>query len=200
MPIILPYMVRSGEQQHITESYVSVPPALVITDETGAIWTLGFRSGEAPSGEFAFNVLRNGRETGEVASRIERLNNRIRVFTRQGWKWMNSRASDSTMSVFGIGARIKSDSMPDSEMPLETPLPIEVSVWRDQPSSRPFVTFMFNPLAGGVKVVSPPLRCAPGQWLSARTRPVAARIEVMAYLGQKTMRAIPTVNLDIVEG
>ena len=36
MSIILPYMVRSGEQTHVTESYVSVPPALCITDEQGA--------------------------------------------------------------------------------------------------------------------------------------------------------------------
>lgn len=87
MSVILPYMVRSGEQQHITESYVSVPPALTITDETGAIWTLGFRHGEGPKGEFAFNVLRNGLEIGEIASRIERRKGRIRIFTRQGWKW-----------------------------------------------------------------------------------------------------------------
>jgi len=86
-------MVRSGEQHYITESYVSVPPALIITDETGAVWTLGFKFGEAPNGEFAFNVLRNGIETGEVASRIERRNGRIRIFTRQGWKWMRTYVS-----------------------------------------------------------------------------------------------------------
>ena len=87
MPLILPFMVRQGEQTHITEPYVSVPPALTITDETGAIWTLGFRYGHAPRGEFAFNVLRNGLETGEVASRIERRRGRIRIFTAHGWKW-----------------------------------------------------------------------------------------------------------------
>jgi hypothetical protein len=86
MTLILPFMVRSGEQSHITEDYVSVPPALTITDETGAIWTLGFRFGAAPRGEFAFNVLRNGLETGEVASRIERYKGRIRIFTARGWK------------------------------------------------------------------------------------------------------------------
>jgi len=84
--IILPYMVRHGEQAHITEEYVSVPPALTITDETGAIWTLGFRYGVAPRGEFAFNVLRNGLETGEIASRIERHRGRTRIFTARGWK------------------------------------------------------------------------------------------------------------------
>jgi len=98
MSIILPYMVRPGEQQHITESYVSVPPALTITDETGAIWTLGFRFGEAPRGEFAFNVLRNGIEIGEIASRIERRNGRIRIFTRHGWKWMRTHIPSSLIT------------------------------------------------------------------------------------------------------
>lgn len=86
MTNLLAYMLPSGPQRHITEPYVSSPPALVIVDETGAVWTLGFRYGRAPRGEFAFNVLRNGVETGEVASRIERRNGKIRVFCESGWK------------------------------------------------------------------------------------------------------------------
>ena len=88
MTRLLPYMVPRGPQTHITESYVSSPPALVIVDERGAYWTLGesyARLDDSPRGEFAFNVLRNGRDTGVYASRIERRNGRIRVFTRQGW-------------------------------------------------------------------------------------------------------------------
>ena len=85
--IILPYMVLQGEQKYITDSYVTVPPALVITDSQGAVWTLGFiRARNHPKGEYAFNVLRNGLETGEAASRIEYRNNRIRIFTAAGWK------------------------------------------------------------------------------------------------------------------
>ena len=87
--ILLPFMRRQGEQTHITENYVSSPPALTITDETGAVWVLGFRRGEAPKGEFAFNVLRDGQDTGEMASRIERRNGRIRIFTAAGWKRYN---------------------------------------------------------------------------------------------------------------
>ena len=83
---LFPYMVRQGEQQHITENAVSVPPALTITDEAGAVWTLGFNYGRAPRGEFAFNVLRNGLETGEVASRIERRRGRTWIYTDLGWK------------------------------------------------------------------------------------------------------------------
>lgn len=83
-----------GPQQFITENYVSSPPALWIVDETGAAWTLGMKEGAAPRGEFAFDVLRNGENTGVIASRIERRNNRIRAFTKDGWKiWNQTRRS-----------------------------------------------------------------------------------------------------------
>jgi len=88
---VQPYMVRRGEQLHVSEDSVSSPPALAITDERGDLWCLGFRYGAAPRGEFAFNVLRNGEETGEIASRIERRGGRIRIFTASGWKrWTGS--------------------------------------------------------------------------------------------------------------
>lgn len=80
---------RNGEQTFETENYVSSPPALYIVDASNACWTLGFNRGEAPSGEFAFNVLRDGINTGVFASRIERRNGRIRCFTREGWKVWN---------------------------------------------------------------------------------------------------------------
>jgi hypothetical protein len=79
-------------QFFITESYVSSPPALRIIDETGACWTLGFTLGEAPRGEFAFDVLRDGKNTGVYASRIERRNGRIRAFTKDGFKVWNGRS------------------------------------------------------------------------------------------------------------
>lgn len=86
--MIYQYMLPA-EQKHITETYVSSPPALVITDIDGARWCLGdqfARMDDSPRGEFAFNVLRNGVQTGEFASRIERRRGKIRIFTRQGWK------------------------------------------------------------------------------------------------------------------
>jgi len=191
MSIILPYMIRSGEQHHITESYVSVPPALIITDETGTIWTLGFKSGEAPDGEFAFNVLRDGIETGEVASRIERRNNRIRIFTRQGWKWIKTTTLDN-IRVIGIGARMKSVSKSSSL--------INVSVWFEKQFSKPVVAFGFNSLVGGVEDLSKlPIQCSPGQWLCATVEPTITDVEVMAYLGRKVMRTIPIINLVSVE-
>lgn len=86
------FMVREGEQHHITDNGVSSPPALHITDELGAVWTLGMVAAEkeqSPDGEFAFAVLRDGVDTHEIASRIERRSGGIRVFTRHGWKrWL----------------------------------------------------------------------------------------------------------------
>jgi hypothetical protein len=93
--ILFPWMKLQGEQTHITEHYVSSPPALHITDERGDVFVLGFNTGhrgQSPDGEFAFNVLHNGHETGEIASRIERRNQRIRIFTRDGWKRWNGKS------------------------------------------------------------------------------------------------------------
>lgn len=84
-----PFLFPQAEQKYETENYVSCPPALIITDERNDVWSLGFQTaprGKSPDGEFAFNVLRNGMETGEAASRIERRNGRIRIFTRDGWR------------------------------------------------------------------------------------------------------------------
>lgn len=120
--IILPYMVREGEQRHITENDVSVPPALTITDEAGTIWTLGFRCGAAPRGEFAFNVLCNGQETGETASRIERRRGRIRIFTATGWKWLHAPTSrERPTLIYAVGVR----PVP----PVPTPLPAPRPAW-----------------------------------------------------------------------
>jgi len=86
------YMLQPKEQTHVTESYVSSPPALLVVDERGTVFTLGEKfANDAPRGEFAFNVLVNGKECGEFASRIERRNGRIRIFGHQGFKTWNGR-------------------------------------------------------------------------------------------------------------
>lgn len=85
-------MVPRGPQTHITEAYVASPPALIIVDESGAVWTLGLQQGTAPKGEFAFSIMRNGVDTGEFGSRIERRNGKIRIFTSQGWKNWSGRS------------------------------------------------------------------------------------------------------------
>lgn len=85
---IQPFMVRHGEQKHITEAYVSSPPALTLTDQQGNVWCLGFNSprGRVQGGEFAFDVLKNGQWMGEYASRIEMRGMKISIFTAEGWK------------------------------------------------------------------------------------------------------------------
>lgn len=89
---VLSYMLPRQEQIYETDSYVATPPALLITDETNTVWTLGNdfqKQDDAPRGEFAFTVLRNGRWTGEFASRIERRHRKIRIFTRNGYRVWN---------------------------------------------------------------------------------------------------------------
>jgi hypothetical protein len=88
---ILPYMLRPKEQTYITEAYVSSPPALIVVDEEGAVWTLGNKLQMGPRGEYAFDILRDGVDTGEVASRIERREGKIRIFTLNGWKRWNTK-------------------------------------------------------------------------------------------------------------
>lgn len=179
--IILPYMIRQGEQQHITEEYVSVPPALTITDETGAIWTLGFSFGAAPRGEFAFNVLRNGQETGETASRIERRRGRIRIFTATGWKWLHAPASrEQPTLIYAVGVR-----------PVP-PVPTKIVLYRN--SIEPAAQAIVGGLHGGiVDFRSTPIHCAPGQWLEATCQPPCDGISVMAVVGDNVMRVIPVV-------
>jgi hypothetical protein len=92
--MVYDYMLKPQEQLFITESYVSTPPALWIHDEWGDVWTLGTeyqQQRDAPNGEFSFNILRNGQQTGLFASRIERRNKKVRAWTRQGWRtWSGS--------------------------------------------------------------------------------------------------------------
>lgn len=83
----LDYMLRPKEQFHQTEEYVASPPALIIFDERGDVWTLGFEMYPGPRGEYAFDILRNGVKIGERGSRIERRVGKIRIFTPDGvWK------------------------------------------------------------------------------------------------------------------
>ena len=88
--ILLPHMIPQKRQLYETESYVSVPPALIVTDEKNDVWTLGFNTSES-GGEFCFDVLRNGMPVGELANRIERRGKRVRIYGPEGWKAWNGR-------------------------------------------------------------------------------------------------------------
>jgi hypothetical protein len=89
------YMLPMKEQTHVSETYTATPPALFIIDEANNHWTLGFiyqRLRDSPGGEFSFNVLLNGKDTGEFASRIERRSGKVRIFARGGFKIWNGRS------------------------------------------------------------------------------------------------------------
>jgi len=86
-----PFMRQQGPHMPITEAYVSCPPALIIRDEEGALWTLGFDQGGWRTGEFEYDVVRNGVKTGEYACRIEFRQRKVRIFGTAGWRVWNGR-------------------------------------------------------------------------------------------------------------
>lgn len=78
-----------------SESYTSVPPARYIFDSQGNVFQFGLAyqdERERPQGHYAFNVLLNEHQTGEFASQIEKKDGRVRIFTKQGWKYFNGRS------------------------------------------------------------------------------------------------------------
>lgn len=81
-----PFMRSPGEHMPITEGYVCIPPALVIRDGKGNLWTLGFDMGGWRTGEFEYDVVRNANKTGEKACRIEFRGGKVRIFGVAGWR------------------------------------------------------------------------------------------------------------------
>ena len=73
------YLFRREDK---TESYVVIPPAHLITDSDGAMWTFGFKY----NGHGEINVLRNDIDTGEFAERIEYRRGQVRIFGKAGWR------------------------------------------------------------------------------------------------------------------
>lgn len=62
------------------------------------MWTLGFdqgaenfRAGFSRLGEYEYDVVRNGRKTGEYACRIEYKAGRVRIFGSAGWRTWTGR-------------------------------------------------------------------------------------------------------------
>jgi hypothetical protein len=81
-----PFMRPQGETMPVSEDYVSIPPALVIRDSERALWTLGFDQGGWRTGEYEFDVVRNGRKTGERACRIEFRRGKVRIYGQDRWR------------------------------------------------------------------------------------------------------------------
>lgn len=71
---------QTFRRENKTEPYVVIPPALVITDSDGATWTLGTEYNV----HFEFNVLRNDRDTGEFAERIEYRQGVVTLYGKAG--------------------------------------------------------------------------------------------------------------------
>lgn len=73
------------ERINPTENYVEIPPARLITDSDGAMWTFGPHYTEH-NGEYQFSVMRNDIDTGEVAKRIVYQKGVVSIFGDYGWK------------------------------------------------------------------------------------------------------------------
>jgi hypothetical protein len=72
-------------RENATEPYVESPPAYIITDSSGATWTLGLHYIER-AGHYEFSVMRNDADTGEMASKIVYQRGKVRIFGRNGWR------------------------------------------------------------------------------------------------------------------
>ncbi len=70
-----------------SESGLEIPPAFMITDSDGAVWTLGTEYKQELydfRGVLEFNVLRNDVDVGEFASRIVYKMGVVRLYGRDG--------------------------------------------------------------------------------------------------------------------
>jgi hypothetical protein len=87
------FMKPQGPHMPITEGYVAIPPALMIRDEENALWTLGFDYSETEwrTGRYEYDVVRNGRKTGEFARVIEFRKGKVRIWGAEGWRQWNGR-------------------------------------------------------------------------------------------------------------
>ncbi|SRR6266852_3120466 len=89
--IALDYMMPKNHAPAETENYVASPPALFIrSDDSRNVFALGMQEfthhSRGIKGLFHYNVLRNGYETGEWASRIEKRGGRVSIHTPDGTK------------------------------------------------------------------------------------------------------------------
>jgi hypothetical protein len=90
--MILDYMRKGYKPEVITEAYVASPPAAYIISTAGNVFSLGFvyqEERDRPTGNYAFNVLVNGYETGEFATFIEKRQGKVRIKVKAGWKVWN---------------------------------------------------------------------------------------------------------------
>lgn len=79
------------ERENQTEAYVEIPPALLITDQTGAVWGFGTHWAER-NGWYEFNVVRNDIDTDEYAVKIVYKGRRVWLYGRDGWRVWTGRS------------------------------------------------------------------------------------------------------------
>lgn len=86
-------------RENKTEAYVTVPPALIITDSNGATWTLGtdwIQKGYT----FFWGIYRNDVHTGEQACRLEYRQGQLRALTPMGSKlWVERSRREQMFSA-----------------------------------------------------------------------------------------------------
>jgi hypothetical protein len=73
------------ERENRSERDVEIPPAFLITDADGAMWTFGTEYA-VHDGQFEFNVLRNDADTGETAKRIVYRQGVVTIYGQRGRK------------------------------------------------------------------------------------------------------------------
>lgn len=81
------------ERVNVSENGTTIPPARIITDSEGGMWTFGTEYAQyAHNGEYEFNVLRNDVDTDEVAKRIVMERGVVTIYGSYGRKrWSRSR-------------------------------------------------------------------------------------------------------------
>lgn len=80
------------ERVNVSENGTKIPPARVITDSQGGMWTLGAQYTEPHRGEYEWNVLRNDVDMDEQAKCIAMENGVVTIYGWYGKKrWSRSR-------------------------------------------------------------------------------------------------------------
>lgn len=91
---IPPYARQGKGFEYISQSYEASPPAAYIISSDRKTFVLGVLKvplHDSPDGHYGYNVLVDGNDTQLFASHIEKRNNRVRIFTRNGWLYWNGK-------------------------------------------------------------------------------------------------------------
>ena len=78
-------------RENRSERDVEIPPAFVITDERGGMWSLGTEYVNH-GGQLEFNVIRNDVDMGEMASKIVYRGGIVTIYGSAGRRRWNGRA------------------------------------------------------------------------------------------------------------